>query len=352
MIKQLSGLSVNYYLDKELNKYTDKISEPTNQGEYIAKSTKKFTTPKILKSKDSVRDRDEKKQIRRAGRKAARNTDVDFVKATPMGSDYFSLMAATAENLASRGASKRKAKKAAKKEHQELQKKGSSSFDGKGLKEGFKGADLPKIESGIKTGDFFQSTFNTFKPERIKSIKKQASEKQTSEKPKEDKLAPQNVFDKQVRPMYNKQYGPLAPKNTNSDINQAFGRKIYDVTQKMGEDAKYVLTPEASKEMSKKQIAYNILGMPGEAKKVGQQFKKDRAFAEKNLRTGTNVPFSIPKVDANKFDANLKQEQEKIKSQKESDTKAREEEAKKTLGIQMTGDGFNKGMLRKNKYKK
>ena len=113
MIKQASGLSANYLLEKELNKYTNSISEQPKQGESIAKSTKNTTT-EILKSKYSARDRDERKQIRKAGREAARNANVDFVKATPMGSDYFSLMAATAENLASRGAGKRKARKAAK----------------------------------------------------------------------------------------------------------------------------------------------------------------------------------------------------------------------------------------------
>ena len=118
MIKQLSGLSVNYYLDKELNKYTDKISEPTKQGESIAKSTERSTTSNLLKKtqlkKDFSLNKADRKQVRKAGREAARNTEVDFVKATPMGSDYFSLMAATAENLASRGAGKRKAKRAAK----------------------------------------------------------------------------------------------------------------------------------------------------------------------------------------------------------------------------------------------
>ena len=85
MIKQASGLSANYLLEKELNKYTNSISEQPKQGESIAKSTKNTTT-EILKSKYSARDRDERKQIRKAGREAARNANVDFVKATLLGS--------------------------------------------------------------------------------------------------------------------------------------------------------------------------------------------------------------------------------------------------------------------------
>src|SRR6056300_8686 len=124
MLKQTSGtgLSANYYLKKNLDSYglpvfdneiTD-VLNPNNEGKSIAKVTEKFTTPEIIKAKDTARERDEKKLIRRAGREAAKNAEVDFVKATPMGSDYFSLMAATAENIASRAGQKRKARKSAK----------------------------------------------------------------------------------------------------------------------------------------------------------------------------------------------------------------------------------------------
>jgi hypothetical protein len=50
MLKQTSGtgLSANYYLKQELNKFTDGDSEvvkPSNEGKSIAKVTEKFTTP-------------------------------------------------------------------------------------------------------------------------------------------------------------------------------------------------------------------------------------------------------------------------------------------------------------------
>ena len=41
-----------------------------------------------------------------------------------------------------------------------------------------------------------------------------------------------------------------------------------------------------------------------------------------------------------------------VSKEKERESLNEKEEAKRTLGLQMVGDGFNKGMLRKNKYKK
>ena len=342
MIKQASGLSANYLLKKELNKYTNLISEQPKQGESVAQSTKKLTTTNILKSKDSARDRDEKKQIRRAGREAARNTDVDFVKATPMGSDYFSLMAATAENLASRGAGKRKARKAAK----SLKKKIFSE-----------GRDAKPIESKVVPIIESKETTPSSSNAEIKVPKKTGKFKTLPTTPRDKSLVPkieEKVNKSEPVKDYLGYYGPPAPPSEDGDKNRAFGRKIYDVTVQTGKDARRILTPEASQEMTEKQRAYNILGMPDEARKVGSDFAKNKAFAEDLLLTGTNIPsyLSVSKSKADKFDANLEQGKEKKAREIELKEKEEIEAAKRTLGIQMTGDGFNKGMSRKNKYKK
>ncbi len=112
-----SGLSVNYYLNEELKKQSgDDSKSKIKQGESIAKATKKSTISNLLKKteleKDFSLNTTDRKQVRKAGREAADETS--FTKATPMGGDYFSLMAATAENIASRASTKGKAKKQAK----------------------------------------------------------------------------------------------------------------------------------------------------------------------------------------------------------------------------------------------
>lgn len=170
MLKQTSGtgLSANYYLKQELNKFTGgdlDVVNPSNEGKSIAKATKKFTTPKLIEAKDTARERGEKKQIRRAGREAAKNAEIDFVKATPMGSDYFSLMAATAENIASRAGQRRKAKKAAKEMKREQIKRsnilGDEVIERKPLKKitNDKSEDtrIPKETDRLDMTDYFES---------------------------------------------------------------------------------------------------------------------------------------------------------------------------------------------------
>ena len=410
MINQASGLDVNYKLKQELNKYTDsnpkknKVSTTNKKTPTVGVSgfgdrkggfgskiiptsfNGKITTTSNLLPTSSPKENSDKKQsdkaykkqaksigtyinkggergykksqrkeARAVGKEAAKNVDTSFKKAELAGTDFNSLLIGTIQNIsASSKASskKRKVKRAARKEHKEFQKKGSSSLDGKGLTEGFKGADLPKIDSGIKTGDFFQNTFNKFNPDRDKSIKKQASDKIKEKKSNE--LAPQEVFKEQVKPMYD--FGPLAPKSNNTDMNKSFGQQVYKDFTKMGDDAKRILTREASQEMEKKQRALSYLDKQDasgsgqyskQKREVGQQFTKDRAFAEKLLRTGTNNPFSVSQDVVDKFDANLKTGQNKKELQAKSI-----EDAKRIAGVPMLGDGFNKGMLRKNKYKK
>ena len=341
MLKQLSGLSANYYLDKELNKFTNKISEKPKQGESIAKSSKKFTPFEILKSKGSAIKRDEKKQIRKAGREAARNTDVDFVKATPMGSDYFSLMAATAENLASRGAGKRKAKKEAKSLKREMLSEGRDvkPIEGKGVK---------KIQSA--------SPIPPASKEEIKVPKKTDRFKTLPKTPDDPSLVPkikQKVNKREPVKDYLTDYGPLAPPSSNQDLNKNFGRKIYDVTVQTVDDARDILTRKAGKEIEQKVRDMKAVGESrAKINRVAQKFTKDIAFAEKLIRTGTNTP-SIPKANAADFDAKLQESKNKKKEEREAAKKRAIEEAQERLGgVQMLGDGFNKGMSRKNKYKK
>ncbi len=100
----MSGLSVDYYLNEELKKLSASNLEPKiKQG---------LGLKKTQLEKDFSLNKSDRKEVRRAGRKAANETE--FTKATPMGADYFSLMAATAENIASRASTKGKAKKQAK----------------------------------------------------------------------------------------------------------------------------------------------------------------------------------------------------------------------------------------------
>ena len=338
MLKQLSGLSANYYLDKELNKFTNKISEKPKQGESIAKSSKKFTPFEILKSKGSAIKRDEKKQIRKAGREAARNTDVDFVKATPMGSDYFSLMAATAENLASRAGVKGKARKAAK----DLKRKDLREvkpIESKGVK---------KIQSTSPTPSASNKEIRVPKnTDRFKTLPTTPDDPSLVPKIKEKVNKKEPVKD------YLSDYGPLAPPSSNQDLNENFGRKIKGVIDKTVDDARYILTRKAGEEMEQKVRDMKAVGKSrDEINRVAQKFKKDRAFAEKLIRTGTNTP-SIPKANAADFDAKLQESKNKKKEEREAAKKRAIEEAQERLGgVQMLGDGFNKGMSRKNKYKK
>jgi len=273
MIKQLSGLSAEYYLDKELNKYTNKISEKPKQGESIANSSKKFTPFKIFKSKDSARDREEKKQIRKAGREAARNTDVDFVKATPMGSDYFSLMAATAENLASRGAGKRKARKAAK--------------------------DLKREKL---------SEDRDVKPTDIKGFKKIT--KDESKDKLEDTKRPINVDMPDMT-----DYIESKTEKAQYDYDQEKKLKLeQEKMLKLENEAKLNTTPP---------------GISG----IGR----------------TEIPIATPPFPI----STEQQEQDSEYVQQKIDEDIKEQF--KGTGLEslfMMGDGFNKGMLRKNKYKK
>jgi len=361
MLKQTSGtgLSANYYLKKNLDSYglpvfdneiTD-VLNPNNEGKSIAKVTEKFTTPEIIKAKDTARESDEKKQIRRAGREAAKNAEVDFVKATPMGSDYFSLMAATAENIASRAGQKRKARKAAEEKYKQFQKEGSSNFDGKGLKKGFKGTDLPEIKSDVKRGDFFNNTFNTFNPERDKRIKAQKKSENIKEKNNSTSESIKNdINTKSIQAMttfpQTLPNGYIIERGEDNKNTENLDRKYYyeDGTRKYN-----VKTNPITGEDS---IGRNLSPASRDISEKIRNISEYITDAFKNTFSVTNVdknPFSGTSADARK--AKLEQaRQEREQRQKERELDL--EKIKQIQGLPMMGDGFNKGMSRKNKYKK
>ena len=356
MIKQARGLSANYLLKKELNKYTNSISEQPKQGESIAKSTKKPPTPEILKSKDSARDRDEKKQIRRAGREAARNTDVDFVNATPMGSDYFSLMAATAENLASRGAAKRKVKKAAKSLKREMFSEGrdtkptevkvAKKIESSKLKPT---ASKEKIRVPKKTDDFkvLPTTPDTLKEELKRGNK-------ALFKTVDKNIAKYNQQKNKETKRLQKTKQPPISKEGFTSFTRSEGRE--DISKddlKIPKSKTNNVVGKPSGSINDIQRAYNLLGMPDKAREAGKAHSKQE-MAEDKERTGTKIPsyLNVSKSEAANFDANLEQAKENKAREKESKKQAEIDAAKKIVGLQMTGDGFNKGMSRKNKYKK
>ena len=176
---------------------------------------------------------------------------------------------------------KRKVKRAAKKEHKEFQKKGSSDFDGEGLTEGFKGADLPKIDSGIKTGDFFQDTFVKFNPDRDKAIKKGVQK-------------PENVVKNNAQVIID----PTLAKNI-----KLFGPNPNQDTKVKG----------------KTKDQYDV-NPPSYLDRTVQKVKK---------KTEDWIREDFPNFSFGRLPT-----------------------PREVLGLQMTGDGFNKGMSRKNKYKK
>ena len=339
MINQASGLDVNYKLKQELNKYTDfnpkknKVSTTNKQTPQVGGSgfgdrkggfgnkiiptsfNGKITTTSNLLPTSSPKENPDKKQsdkaykkqaksigtyineggergykksqrkeARAVGKEAAKDIDTSFKKAELAGTDFNSLLIGTMQNLGASAAAsskKRKVKKAAKKEHKEFQKKGSSNFDGKGLTEGFKGADLPKIDSGIKTGDFFQDTFVKFNPDRDKVIKKGAQK-------------PENVV----------------KNNAQVIIDPTLAKNIQ------------LFSPNPNQ-------ATKVKGKTKDQYDVNPPSYLDRTIQKVKKATGDWIREDFPNFSFDKLPT-----------------------PREVFGFQMTGDGFNKGMLRKNKYKK
>ena len=344
MLKQTSGtgLSSNYYinqnlnyLEQELNKLAGGNSEKTKQPESVTENSKKFTPFKILKSKDSARDKDEKKQVRKAGREAARNTDVDFVKATPMGSDYFSLMAATAENLASRGAGKRKARKEAK----SLKRERLS-----------KDRDIKPLDTPVVL------------PLKVEGVKKTQAKKTTPSASKEDTRVPINA--PKLAP-FNRTYEGTKKQSkaeeevVKDDINKQFVNRIVNASYPKGE------SNDNKKTESLDPKYYYEDGTPRRIVKTnprtGEEYTEinpsPAARAIKETFTGVadsifdvfTAPFSDEAIAARKEEREqARQEMEQRQKESELDL----EKIKQSQGLPMMGDGFSKGMSRKNKYKK
>lgn len=329
MLKQTSGtgLSANYYLKQELNKFTDgdlNVMKPSNKGKSIAKVTEKFTTPKLIKAKDTARERDEKKQIIRAGREAAKNAEIDFVKATPMGSDYFSLMAATAENIASRAGQRRKAKKAAKEMKREM------------LSEA---RDIKRLEKK--------------KPSSI--VESVRSKVNDTKLPKKDtKVAPFNWTYEGTQ----KQGEPEKKKEVfGDDINKKFIERITDYSKGGSSDNKKTESLDSRYYYKDGTPKYSVKTNP----KTGEEYTQrnpspaSRAVGEKLKNISESIvsdfknPFSDEAIAARKAKLEqARQEREQRQEERELDL----EKIKQIQGLPMMGDGFNKGMSRKNKYKK
>lgn len=345
MLKQTSGtgLSVNYYLKQELNKFPGgdlEVTNPSNEGKSIAKVTEKSTTSNILKSKKSARDRDEKKQVREAGREAARNTDVDFVKATPMGSDYFSLMAATAENLASRGAGKRKARKEAKSLKRERLSKDRDikPLDTPGILplkvEGVKKTQAKKTTPSSSKGGT-KGPINVDMPDMTDYIESKRKEAQYDYDQKNDKI--NTDFIKRLST-----FPQNTPQNTTEVVNDGKEAKNLDPTYYY-EDGTPRRSVKTHKKTGKKYVQIN----PSPASRaIGETV---RGVTDSIVDALTGV-FSTMNTPAERK-AKLKQEQLKLKERQE-ERKLDLEEIERIQGLQMMGDGFSKGMSRKNKYKK
>lgn len=265
------AINTSNLLQENLNKESSKSSSPTKAKKKQDKSIGTY----VNEGGEKKYKKSQRKEARAVGKEAAKNVDTSFEGAKLAGTDFNSLLIGTIQNISESGKAsgkKRKIKRDARKEHQELQKKGSSNFDGKGLKEGFKGADLPKIDSGIKTGDFFQNTFNKFNPERDKRIKK----------------------------------GPQKPEKT---IKNRAPKNANTIDSKLGDDImRFGINPnqKTAKGPAKDQYDFNPPSY------IDRTIEKIQDF------------IGVDKLPA----------------------------PRELFGFQMTGDGFNKGMLRKNKYKK
>ena len=328
-------------LQENLKKENSKVSSPT-------KANKKLIEGGKFK-------RSERKEVRDAGKEAVKNTELKFKKATLMGGDYFSLMAATAENLANRGIAKRKVKKAAKDLKRE---KLSESKDIKPIESKGKTV-LPTSKETTLTGEqiMFRKVDETMAKEQKRKL---AAGEKANDDAERLKRGNEALFEKVDKNMaeYNKQKKSTTPTGEEimfRKINKTMAEGRNPVNKNDSEipkSKKNNVSGETSNNINEIQRAYIIQGMPEKAREVGEDYNKQQ-IAEDNERTGTKIPFSVPKSEASKFDANLIQGREKAARERELQKQESLKKAKEiTSGLQMTGDGFNKGMSRKNKYKK
>ena len=273
-----------------------------------------------------------------------------------MGSDYFSLMAATAENLASRGAGKRKAMKAAKSLKKKIFSEGRDAkpIESKVVpiiesKETTPSSSNAEIKVPKKTGKF--KTLPTT-PDTLKEELKRGNK--ALFKAVDENMAKYNQQKNEETKRMQKTKQPPTSKEGFMSFTRSEGREeISKDDLKIPKSKTNNVVGKPSGSISDIQRAYYLLGMPDKAKQAGKAYRKQEMAEDKKL-TGTNIPsyLSVSKSEADKFDAKIEQGKENRKREIKLKEKEEIEAAKRTLGIQMTGDGFNKGMSRKNKYKK
>ena len=327
----MSGLSVDYYLNEELKKLSSSNLEPkTKQG---------LGLKKTQLEKDFSLNHSDRKEVRRAGRKAANETE--FTKATPMGGDYFSLMAATAENIASRASTKGKAKKQAKlverdkikraKQYGEpMEKMESKSAPKTKLIESLKG-DIDKSKGLSRTTTGRTLVFDL--PNEVESSAPPYAEKQlTKSKQLFDNSFPQfqqlNTIGKKKE----------KPRDYSDNSDKSPGQIMAEKQRALNT----LYTEGGTKKLSAEQRAEII--------KVGTDYDIEKRKRDKESYEQSKVNKSLKTQE---FDSKLKKSSQDRVNKTNADRQAAIEEARTKLkSLPMLGDGFNKGMSRKNKYKK
>ena len=326
-----SGLSVDYYLNEELKKLSASNLEPKiKQG---------LGLKKTQLEKDFSLNKSDRKEVRRAGRKAANETE--FTKATPMGGDYFSLMAATAENIASRASTKGKAKKQAKSVKRDKIKRAKQY-----------GEPMEKMES--------KSTPKTKLIESLKSdIDKSKGLSRTTrgrtiviDDPNEVESSAytidnQESWRKLTQPLYEEkqltksqqqfqQLNPIGKKKQKPD--KISGQAMAEKQRAL----KTLYTEGGTKKLSAEQRAEII--------KVGTDYDIEKRKKDKESYEQSKVNKRLRTQD---FDSKLKKSREERVNKINADRQRAIEEAREKLkSLPMLGDGFSKGISRKNKYKK
>lgn len=341
----MSGLSVDYYLNEELKKLSASNLEPKiKQG---------LGLKKTQLEKDFSLNHSDRKEVRRAGREAANETE--FTKATPMGGDYFSLMAATAENIASRASTKGKEKKQAKlvkrdkikraKQYGEpMEKMESKSAPKTKLIESLK-SDIDKSKglSRTPTG----RTIVSEKPNEVESsaytIDNQESWRKLTQPLYEEKqLTKSQQQFQQLNPIGKKKQKPRGySDNSDKSPGQIMAEKQRALNTLYTEGGTKKLSAEQRAEIIKVGTDYDI-----------EKRKKDKESYEQSKESyeQSKVNKSLTTQD---FDSKLKKSsQERVNKINADRQRAIEEARTKLNSLPMLGDGFSKGISRKNKYKK
>jgi len=251
------AINTSNLLQENLNKESSKSSSPT-------KAKKKLIEGRKLK-------RSQRKEVREAGKEAAKDVDTSFKKAELAGTDFNSLLIGTIQNLTSSSkasSKKRKVKKAAKDTKREMLSKGRPTE--------------PMGELGNKKSQTLNAIKTSIAPEKSKVTEASAVTKNTN-KTNTAPIPGSDPF--------------LVPKNANT------------IDSKLGDDImRFGINPnqKTAKGPAKDQYDFNPPSY------IDRTIEKIQDF------------IGVDKLPA----------------------------PRELFGFQMTGDGFNKGMLRKNKYKK